>query len=111
MVDAKTTARWYFVVAMGRTAGHLSLGIGKAAGATLALIPEEFTPPLRLKTIVDTLAGAIIKRLSYGRRDGVAVIAEGVVLHIDRRISPGFPTSSATRTATCASPKSTSARS
>jgi ATP-dependent phosphofructokinase / diphosphate-dependent phosphofructokinase len=82
MVDAKTTARWYFVVAMGRTAGHLSLGISKAAGATLALIPEEFSPPLRLKTVVDTLVGAIIKRLSYGRRDGVAVIGEGVVLHI-----------------------------
>jgi ATP-dependent phosphofructokinase / diphosphate-dependent phosphofructokinase len=82
MVDAKTTARWYFVIAMGRTAGHLSLGISKAAGATLALIPEEFKPPLRLKTVVDILVGAIIKRLSYGRRDGVAVIGEGVVLHI-----------------------------
>ena len=35
MVDAKTTSRWYFVVAMGRKAGHLALGIGKAAGATL----------------------------------------------------------------------------
>ena len=38
MVDAKTTSRWYFVVAMGRKAGHLALGIGKAAGATLTLI-------------------------------------------------------------------------
>src|SRR5881227_2073551 len=65
MVDAKTTARWYFVVAIGRTAGHLSLGISKAAGATLALIPEEFTPPLKLKHVVDTLTGAIIKRMSY----------------------------------------------
>src|SRR5438105_4818365 len=82
MVDAKTTHRWYFVVAMGRTAGHLSLGISKAAGAALALIPEEFTAPLRLKHIVDTLAGAIIKRLSFGRKDGVAVIGEGVVLKI-----------------------------
>ena len=82
MVDAKTTSRWYFVVAMGRTAGHLSLGIAKAAGATLALIPEEFSAPLRLKVLIDTLAGAIIKRLSYGHRDGVAVIGEGVVLHI-----------------------------
>jgi 6-phosphofructokinase len=82
MVDAKTTTRWYFVIAMGRTAGHLTLGISKAAGATLALIPEEFRPPLRLKVIVDTLVGAIIKRMSYGRRDGVAVIGEGVVLHI-----------------------------
>jgi len=83
MVDAKTTSRWYFVITMGRKAGHLALGIGKAAGATLTLIPEEFPKPLRLKTIVDTLVGAIIKRLSYGRRDGVAMIAEGVVLDIE----------------------------
>jgi 6-phosphofructokinase 1 len=83
MVDAKTTSRWYFVVAMGRKAGHLALGIGKAAGATLTLIPEEFEGRVRLKMIVDTLVGAIIKRLSYGRRDGVAIIAEGLVLDID----------------------------
>jgi ATP-dependent phosphofructokinase / diphosphate-dependent phosphofructokinase len=82
MVDARTTSRWYFVITMGRKAGHLALGIGKAAGATLTLIPEEFTKPIRLKTIVDTLVGAIIKRLSYGRRDGVAMIAEGVVLEV-----------------------------
>jgi 6-phosphofructokinase 1 len=80
MVDAKTTTRWYFVVAMGRKAGHLAVGIGKGAGTTLTLITEEFKAPIRLKTIVDTLTGAIIKRLSEGRRDGVAVIAEGVVL-------------------------------
>jgi ATP-dependent phosphofructokinase / diphosphate-dependent phosphofructokinase len=82
MVDAKTTSRWYFVIAMGRKAGHLALGIGKAAGATLTLINEEFPTPVRLKTIVDTLVGAIIKRLSYGRRDGVAIIAEGVILDV-----------------------------
>jgi ATP-dependent phosphofructokinase / diphosphate-dependent phosphofructokinase len=82
MVDARTTSRWYFVITMGRKAGHLALGIGKAAGATLTLVPEEFTKPIRLKTIVDTLVGAIIKRLSYGRRDGVAMIAEGVVLDV-----------------------------
>jgi len=39
MVDAKTTSRWYFVIAMGRKAGHLALGIGKSAGSTLTLIP------------------------------------------------------------------------
>ena len=84
MVDAKTTSRWYFVIAMGRKAGHLALGIGKAAGATLTLIPEEFLGQrIRLRSIVDTLVGAIIKRQSYGRRDGVAVIAEGLVLDID----------------------------
>ncbi len=84
MVDAKTTSRWYYVIAMGRKAGHLALGIGKAAGATLTLIPEEFKRrPLRLKTVVDTLVGAHLKRLADGRRDGVAVIAEGVVLAIE----------------------------
>ena len=85
MVDAKTTSRWYFVVAMGRKAGHLALGIGKAAGATLTLIPEEFGETIGLSELADTLVGAIIKRLSTGRRDGVAVIAEGVVLSLDPR--------------------------
>ena len=84
MVDAKTTSRWYFVIAMGRKAGHLALGIGKAAGATLTLIPEEWpTAKVKLKAFVDTLVGAILKRLSYGRRDGVAILAEGLVLSID----------------------------
>jgi 6-phosphofructokinase len=84
MVDAKTTSRWYFAVAMGRKAGHLALGIGKAAGATLTLIPEEFAgPTVRLKKVVDTLVGAIIKRLSEGRQYGVAILAEGLVLSLD----------------------------
>jgi ATP-dependent phosphofructokinase / diphosphate-dependent phosphofructokinase len=79
MVDAKTTGHWYFVVAMGRKAGHLALGIGKAAGATLTLIPEEFRGKVvPLKSIVDTLAGSIVKRLASGRADGVAVLAEGL---------------------------------
>ena len=84
MVDAKTTSRWYFVVAMGRKAGHLALGIGKAAGATLSLISEEFdgANQISLEKITDTLVGAIIKRLSYGRTDGVAVLAEGLVEHL-----------------------------
>jgi len=80
LTDAQTTSRWYFVVAMGRKAGHLALGIGKAAGATLTVIPEEFpSKEISLRTIVDVLAGAIIKRLAYGRTDGVAVLAEGLV--------------------------------
>jgi 6-phosphofructokinase len=84
MVDAKTTSRWYYVIAMGRKAGHLALGIGKSAGATITLIPEEFPhQKVKLKPFVDTLAGAVIKRLSYGRRDGVAIIAEGLVLKLD----------------------------
>jgi 6-phosphofructokinase 1 len=84
MADAHTTSRWYFVITMGRKAGHLALGIGKAAGATLTLIPEEFGPgKVPFKTITDTLVGAIIKRLALGRQHGVAIIAEGVVEGID----------------------------
>jgi len=84
MVDAHTTSRWYFVVTMGRKAGHLALGIGKAAGATLTVIPEEFLDEkIKLEQITDIVVGAIIKRLSYGRPDGVAVLAEGLVEHLD----------------------------
>jgi 6-phosphofructokinase len=67
-------------VAMGRKAGHLALGIGKSAGATLTLIPEEFHgKETRLSVLADTLAGSIIKRAAAGRADGVAVLAEGLV--------------------------------
>ena len=91
MVDAETTSRWYFVVTMGRKAGHLALGIGKAAGATLTLIPEEFRQkPLRLSTLVDTVAAAIIKRQSSGRSDGVAVLAEGLVEFLDQQDLEGL---------------------
>jgi 6-phosphofructokinase 1 len=84
MVDAQTTSRWYFVVSMGRKAGHLALGIGKATGATLTLIPEEFSNKvISLSHMVDVLVGAIIKRMSYGKKDGVAIIAEGLVEHLN----------------------------
>ncbi|HNV26999.1 MAG TPA: 6-phosphofructokinase, partial [Nitrospira sp.] len=86
MVDAETTSRWYFVVTMGRKAGHLALGIGKAAGATLTIIPEEFRQkPVRLQTLVDILVAAFIKRLSAGKSDGVAVLAEGLVEILDQQ--------------------------
>jgi len=86
MVDARTTSRWYFVIAMGRKAGHLALGIGKAGGATITLIPEEFRrPPIELRALADTLVGSILKRMVEGRKDGVAVIAEGVGLGLDSR--------------------------
>jgi 6-phosphofructokinase 1 len=84
MVDAKTTSRWYLIVAMGRKAGHLALGIGKAAGATLTIIPEEFgSGSIRLDHVVDVLAGAIIKRKSLGHDDGTAILAEGLVEQLE----------------------------
>ncbi len=81
MEDAKTTGRWYLAVAMGRVAGHLALGIGKSAGATLTLIPEEFPgkEKIPLSLVVDIVAGSIVKRLASGRNYGVAVTAEGLI--------------------------------
>lgn len=79
MVDARTTSRWYFVVTQGRKAGHLALAIGKAAGATLSLIPEEFPRGAPMRLLVDTLVGAMIKRLAGGGKGhGVAMLAEGL---------------------------------
>ncbi|MDO8519090.1 MAG: diphosphate--fructose-6-phosphate 1-phosphotransferase [Deltaproteobacteria bacterium] len=86
MEDAKTTPRWYFIVTMGRKAGHLALGIGKASGATVTVIGEEFREKkITLSMIADVLEGAIIKRLAMGRGDGVAILAEGIVERIDPR--------------------------
>ena len=81
MEDARTTNnRWYFVIAMGRTAGHLALGMGRSAGAILTIIPEEFAKPkIRLQQVVDIIVGSIVKRYLNGKNYGVAIIAEGVL--------------------------------
>ncbi len=84
MEDARSTRRWYVIVAMGRKAGHLALGIGKAAGATVTVVAEEFNQPLvPFATICDIVEGAIIKRRAMGRHFGVAVLAEGLIDRLD----------------------------
>ncbi|HUK90032.1 MAG TPA: 6-phosphofructokinase, partial [Blastocatellia bacterium] len=45
MEDARTTSRWYLGITMGRPTGHLTIGIGKAAGATCSIVLEEFSDP------------------------------------------------------------------
>lgn len=84
--DARTTGRWYFVSTMGRYTGHLALGIGKASGATITLIPEEFKEEkLSAKKVADILEGSIIKRLALGKDYGVAVLAEGIANKFDQK--------------------------
>lgn len=82
MEDARTTARWYVVVCMGRKSGSLALGMCKAAGSTLAVLPEEFPEQTTLSAVVDTIVGAIVKRRAIGRRHGIAVVAEGIAERI-----------------------------
>ena len=82
--DVRTTGRWYFITTMGRHTGHLSLGIGKAAGATLTLIPEEFREKkLKFSKVADILESSIMKRLSQGYTYGVALLAEGLSGRMD----------------------------
>lgn len=78
--DAKTAQRWFIGIAMGRTAGHLPLGIGKSAAAQVTIIPEDFTDAkVHLSTVVDIIAGSVIKRLADGKGFGLAVVAEGII--------------------------------
>lgn len=78
--DAKTTTRWYIVVSMGRAAGHLALGIGKASAATVTLIAEELKgKSVSLELICDIIIGSMIKRKAQGKAYGVAVLAEGLL--------------------------------
>lgn len=84
MRDARSCRRWYAVVAMGRQAGHLALGIGKAAGASITLIPEEFGDrKVTLDRYADLIDGSVIRSLAHGRAWGVAILAEGLVHRLD----------------------------
>jgi 6-phosphofructokinase 1 len=89
MQDAATTERWFFVTVMGRHAGHLALGIGGAAAATLTVIAEEFPEPsLALDRLVDVLEGAIVKRRAMGKNHGVAILSEGLGEKLDASTFP-----------------------
>ncbi len=84
MEDSRTTNRWYMVVAMGRKAGHLALGIGKAAGVTNVVIGEEFEKEfVTVKEVCDVIEAAILKRRALGREDGVVIVAEGIAEKLD----------------------------
>jgi ATP-dependent phosphofructokinase / diphosphate-dependent phosphofructokinase len=84
--DAKTTSRWYLIVSMGRAAGHLALGLGKAAAATLTIIPEEFRGrQVNFDELCDIIIGSILKRRANGSQYGVVVLAEGLIEAIDEQ--------------------------
>jgi 6-phosphofructokinase 1 len=85
MQDSQTTGRWYLCEAMGRKAGWLALGIGRSAGATVTVIPEEFPEKITLQRVADILEGAMLKRRAMGRNDGVAIFAEGIAYRLGDR--------------------------
>jgi 6-phosphofructokinase len=78
--DARTTKRWYILISMGRAAGHLALGIGKASAATITIIAEELKGRnVTLDLICDIVIGSMIKRQAIGRDYGLAILAEGLL--------------------------------
>jgi len=84
--DAKTTGRWYIIISMGRAAGHLALGIGKASASTVTIIPEEFRgAQVTLEGVCDIIIGSILKRKLEKRDYGVAVLAEGLIESIGEK--------------------------
>jgi len=86
--DARTMGRWYVIVVMGQQAGHLSLGIGKAAAATLTLIPEEFKArgeKVIFGELCDLIEAAMTKRRAMNREYGVCVVTEGLVDLMDEK--------------------------
>ncbi len=79
MEDARTSENWLVVSAMGRSAGHLALGIAGACHYPMVIIPEFFNKTeITVKKIVDMVISCIVKRKLMGIHYGAAMISEGV---------------------------------
>ena len=77
--DARTSGNWLLISAMGRSAGHLALGIGEATHCPMTIIPEMFNKTgINLDKIVKLAISAILKRKILGIPYGTVVVAEGV---------------------------------
>lgn len=82
--DACTSNSWMIISAMGRSAGHLALGIGEAIHAPMTIIPEMFDrTKISLDKIVKLAISSIIKRKTLGIDYGTVIIAEGVFHDLD----------------------------
>ena len=77
--DARTSGNWLLISAMGRSAGHLALGIGEATHAPMTIIPEMFNKTvITVDKIIKLTVSAIVKRRILGIKYGTVVVAEGV---------------------------------
>lgn len=77
--DARTSGNWFVVSAMGRSAGHLALGIGATCHYPMIVIPEMFNKTkITAEKIINMAISAIIKRKIMGISYGAIMISEGV---------------------------------
>ena len=78
--DARTSGNWFVVAAMGRSAGHLALGIAATAHYPMIVIPEMFNKTeITAQKILNLAISAIIKRKIMGIKYGAIMISEGDV--------------------------------
>lgn len=79
MEDARTSENWFLVSAMGRSAGHLALGIAGACHYPMVVIPEFFNKTeITVEKIINMVISCIVKRKIMGISYGAAMISEGV---------------------------------
>ncbi|MDR2467134.1 MAG: 6-phosphofructokinase [Prevotellaceae bacterium] len=77
--DARTSAQWFVMSAMGRSAGHLTFGIGSGCHYPMIVIPEMFNrTSISLDKIVRLVVSSIVKRKIMDIPYGVAIVSEGV---------------------------------
>lgn len=77
--DARTSGNWFVVSAMGRSAGHLALGIGATCHYPMIVIPEMFNKTtITAEKIINMAISSIIKRKLMGISYGCIMISEGV---------------------------------
>ncbi len=67
---ASSLERVFFIEVMGRCAGFISLAVGLAGGAEVAIVPE--TP-----TDVNEIARMIKENIRKGKRSNIIIVAEG----------------------------------
>ncbi len=77
--DARTSGNWFVVSAMGRSAGHLALGIGATCHYPMVVIPEMFNKTtITAEKILNLAISAIVKRKIMGLPYGAILISEGI---------------------------------
>lgn len=77
--DARTSGTWFLVSAMGRSAGHLALGIGSSCHYPMIVIPEMFNKTkITVEKIVKLALSSIVKRKIMGIPYGGVLVSEGV---------------------------------
>ena len=83
--DARTSANWFVVAAMGRSAGHLAFGIASACHYPMIIIPEMFNKTkITIDKIISLIVSAIVKRKIMNMDYGVAMVSEGVFHALDQ---------------------------